>query len=561
MLSCLSCLRQWLWSASPEDANGEKVRLFLSRVSEIVSHCAETKKRRGTVVESMNVMRTFATIALAVAVAFCVYAADQKVTRPSVSKYVPMGWTEDFDAARQRAAKDGKFVFAAFSGSDWCGPCMALEKEVFSQKGFLHKLSKRYVPVMLSSPSDRSTLSKLAIEQNDKLKKRYDVRGFPTMVVVNPADGKEVKRQSGDRSGSGADAYLERLADMMKGVEWPEAGGVANPLPKMEEQTESKDATASDSNRGGGVTGGGPRLARDIARAAAIAAWHTDCGEALKIAKATGKRLIVYNSWRLESEKGFALDPAFLSYATNRYVLVFVSGMGSELKDSYPWADSGGYPDCRIYESDGSPITIGRNSRIKLSGHDDDCMKPGGHMLELLKGFELARLIIPADVPIYNQKDLRPSDLARMHDLLSVLPETFVNHQYFYMRWAERLVAADPDGSRGWRACYPYVAKVLPRSNEFGRLKGEFYRKLYARARKRIADEGTKASGSNWDKHVGIAFGELADEWEPKFADIARQLEMMDSEVPNGDSRFKFDNLKSSVGNMLRRFQEGRQRH
>ena len=372
--------RQWLWSASSEDANGEKVRLSLSRVSEIVSHCAETKTRRGTAVESMNVMRTFATIALAVAVAFCVYAVDQKVVRPAISKYVPMGWTEDFDAARQQAAKDGKFVFAAFSGSDWCGPCMTQGKEVFSQKGFLHKLSKRYVPVMLSSPSDRSALSKLAIEQNDELKKRYDVRGFPTMVVVNPADGKEVKRQSVYRSGSGADAYLERLVGMMKSVEWPEAGGVANPLPKM-------------------------------------------------------------------------------------------------------------------------------------------------------------------------------------HDLLSVLPETFVNHQYFYRKWAERLVAADSDGLRGWRACYPYVAKVLPRANEFGRLKGDFYRKLYARARKRIADEGTKASGSNWDKHVGITFGELADEWEPKLADVARPLELMDSEVPNGDSRFKFDNPKSSVGNMLRRFQEGCQRH
>ena len=38
-----------------------------------------------------------------------------------LSKAVPAGWTEDFEAAKASAAREGKFILTAFSGSDWCG--------------------------------------------------------------------------------------------------------------------------------------------------------------------------------------------------------------------------------------------------------------------------------------------------------------------------------------------------------------------------------------------------------------------------------------------------------
>ena len=146
-----------------------------------------------------------------------------------VSKYVPKGWTEDFEAARRQAAKEGKFVLAAFSGSDWCGPCMALEREVFSQKAFTAELATRFVPLMVSVPHDKSTLSELALAQNDELKKRYGVRGFPTLVVVNPADGDAVKCMSGYRAGA-SKGFMERLNELMDGVQWPEKGSEVKPL-------------------------------------------------------------------------------------------------------------------------------------------------------------------------------------------------------------------------------------------------------------------------------------------------------------------------------------------
>ena len=179
----------------------------------------------------------------------------------------------------------------------------------------------------------------------------------------------------------------------------------------------------------------------------------------------------------------------------------------------------------------------------------------GGQFLELLKGFDKARLVMPGALP-KNRKTPSPAELAKLHDALSQLPETFVD--YYYLSWAEMLVAADPDGSRGYRACYPFVAKVYPRIKNLIELKRSYSSTLYGQTQKRIRAEGGEQGGRNWSKTVDIITGELAEEWEPKFADAVRRLDEMDSEVPDGDSRFWFDNLKREVGHMLNKLRKAK---
>lgn len=144
---------------------------------------------------------------------------EQDADAPAVSKSVPEGWTEDFEAAKAKASKEGKFILMNFSGSDWCGWCVKMDKEVFSQKRFVREASKKYVLVMVDSPRDKSVLSKLARRQNDELKSKYDVKGFPTVVIVAP-DGEEVKRSSGYQKG-GPNGYVKFLKKLMRGVKWP----------------------------------------------------------------------------------------------------------------------------------------------------------------------------------------------------------------------------------------------------------------------------------------------------------------------------------------------------
>ena len=147
---------------------------------------------------------------------------------PSVSLSVPKGWMEDVEKARAKAASQGKFVFMAFSGSDWCGFCIRMDEEVFSQEDFVKEASKKYVLVMIDSPRNKTKLSDLAATQNPALVSKYRITGFPSMVITD-SKGEMVKQLSGYSRG-GPKAFLEKLDGVMAGVAWPNCGIGAGPL-------------------------------------------------------------------------------------------------------------------------------------------------------------------------------------------------------------------------------------------------------------------------------------------------------------------------------------------
>ncbi len=120
-------------------------------------------------------------------------------------------WMTDFDAAKAKAKADNKYMLLDFSGSDWCGWCIKLDKEVFSTKEFKDFAAQNFVLVMLDYP--RSKPQPDAIKaQNEKLSRQYNIEGFPTVLILNP-DGKLVE-QTGYRAGGGA-AYVTYLKSVL----------------------------------------------------------------------------------------------------------------------------------------------------------------------------------------------------------------------------------------------------------------------------------------------------------------------------------------------------------
>ena len=148
-----------------------------------------------------------------VVAALCVAAAASSYAA-KVSKSVPKGWSEDFAAAQQTAQKENKLILLAFSGSDWCGWCVKMDKEVYSDKKFIQKAKEKFVLVMIDTPRNKEILTKLAQRQNPTLTAKYSVRGFPCSVVVKP-NGDEVKRFGGYQKG-GPEAFLEKLNEVAK---------------------------------------------------------------------------------------------------------------------------------------------------------------------------------------------------------------------------------------------------------------------------------------------------------------------------------------------------------
>ncbi len=120
-------------------------------------------------------------------------------------------WEESFSDAKKAAAERGVPILADFSGSDWCGWCIKLDREVFSDKTFTDFAAANLVLFMADFPRRKAQSTSLK-EQNRKLADEYRVEGFPTVLLLD-ATGKELAR-TGYRPG-GAEKYVQHLKGLI----------------------------------------------------------------------------------------------------------------------------------------------------------------------------------------------------------------------------------------------------------------------------------------------------------------------------------------------------------
>lgn len=99
-------------------------------------------------------------------------------------------WLTDLPKAQAQAKAENKMVLLDFTGSDWCGWCIKLNKEVFSQPEFVEYAKKNLVLVEVDFPRKKE-LSPAQKEANDALAAKYKIEGYPTIIVLNK-DGKKV---------------------------------------------------------------------------------------------------------------------------------------------------------------------------------------------------------------------------------------------------------------------------------------------------------------------------------------------------------------------------------
>lgn len=129
------------------------------------------------------------------------------------------GWGTNYEEATAAAAKDNKDILMDFTGSDWCGWCIKLQKEVFTTDGFKQEAPKHFVMLELDFPQQKE-LPKELKEQNEKLQEKYAIEGFPTIILAD-AKGRPYAK-TGYMPG-GPTAYNEHLAELRKARETRDA--------------------------------------------------------------------------------------------------------------------------------------------------------------------------------------------------------------------------------------------------------------------------------------------------------------------------------------------------
>ncbi len=119
-------------------------------------------------------------------------------------------WRTDFDKAKSDAATQHKLLLLKFSGSDWCIPCIRMEKQLFRDSGFARFADSSLVMVNADFPQQKKNRpGKAVAAQNDLLAARYNKDGhFPRTLLLS-ADGAVLKSWDGYSGTTAADFINE----------------------------------------------------------------------------------------------------------------------------------------------------------------------------------------------------------------------------------------------------------------------------------------------------------------------------------------------------------------
>ncbi len=115
----------------------------------------------------------------------------------------PIGssWVTDFGSALDQAKSEKKHTLLFFTGSDWCGWCKKLHREILGTNEFAQYAQDKLVLVELDYPHHKAQADELRA-QNRLLEGRYNITGFPTVIILDSA-GKAVARMGYQEGGPG----------------------------------------------------------------------------------------------------------------------------------------------------------------------------------------------------------------------------------------------------------------------------------------------------------------------------------------------------------------------
>jgi protein disulfide-isomerase len=120
-----------------------------------------------------------------------------------------LNWYTSMEKAKEAARKDNKAILVNFTGSDWCGWCIRLDKEVFTKAAFKDYAEKNLVLLKLDFPKYKSIPADQE-RANWQLKNKYKIQGFPTILLVD--HNEQVLLRTGYKRG-GPESYVAHLKE------------------------------------------------------------------------------------------------------------------------------------------------------------------------------------------------------------------------------------------------------------------------------------------------------------------------------------------------------------
>lgn len=96
-------------------------------------------------------------------------------------------WKPSFEEAQNQALAENKNIVLVFSGSDWCAPCIKLDKTVWQSAEFKKESETNWVIYKADFPKKKvNQLNPILTETNKKLAGLYNPSGnFPLVLLLD----------------------------------------------------------------------------------------------------------------------------------------------------------------------------------------------------------------------------------------------------------------------------------------------------------------------------------------------------------------------------------------
>ncbi|OAB29488.1 Thioredoxin-related protein [Flavobacterium fryxellicola] len=96
-------------------------------------------------------------------------------------------WKSSFEEAKSQAIAENKNIILVFSGSDWCAPCIKLDKTIWQSKEFKKEADEKWVLYKADFPKKKANLLGAEVtSSNKKMASEYNKSGnFPLVLLLD----------------------------------------------------------------------------------------------------------------------------------------------------------------------------------------------------------------------------------------------------------------------------------------------------------------------------------------------------------------------------------------
>ncbi len=124
-------------------------------------------------------------------------------------------WQTDFETAKNLASEVNRPIILVFQGSDWCAPCIKLDREIWSSEEFKSYSKEHFVMLQADFPRKKANaLSDEQQQKNNQLAEKYNKQGYFPFVVILDKEGNLLGESGYEKTTP--TAYIEKLVSFVK---------------------------------------------------------------------------------------------------------------------------------------------------------------------------------------------------------------------------------------------------------------------------------------------------------------------------------------------------------